>query len=56
MNADSLLTKAERKAIIERLVQHDKEMYKSFGPKELKSIRKLYSTWDDAKLMSVKFR
>lgn len=55
MNADNLLTASERKTIIERLVKHDKDVHKLTG-KELKKARKLYSKWDDAKLMSVKFK
>jgi hypothetical protein len=50
----TLLTKEERKALIERLVQYDRETH-GFRKDELKYIRKLYSKWDDAKLMSVRF-
>jgi len=50
----SLLTKEERKVLIERLVQYDRETH-GFTLKELKYIRKLYGMWDDAKLMAVKF-
>jgi hypothetical protein len=64
MNADSLLTKEERKAIIDKLVEHDaKEFFNiaigegsARAGKIKKNIRKLYNKWDDAKLMSVRFK
>jgi hypothetical protein len=49
-----LLTKEERKQIIERLIQYDRETH-GFRKDELKYIRKLYYKWNDAKLMSVRF-
>lgn len=51
----NLLTTAERKAIIERLLKEDKEMYKD-TKKELKKLRNIYSQWDDAKLLSIKLK
>lgn len=63
MTADTLLTPEERKAIIDKLVEHDAEMYFNIAIGEgageagkiRKMIRKLYNKWDDAKLMSVRF-
>jgi hypothetical protein len=60
----NLLTQAERKAIIDKLVESDMRLYFSYAigegveeeAKIKKNIRKLYNKWDDAKLMSVKFR
>lgn len=59
----NLLTKEERKAIIDKLVEHDAVLYFSIAigdnageaGKIKKNIRKLYNKWDDAKLMSVRF-
>ena len=57
-----LLTVAERKAIIDGLVDCDAKQYFSIAIGDSaveagqirKLIRKIYSTWDDAKLMSAK--
>jgi hypothetical protein len=64
MNADTLLTPAERKAIIDKLVERDAAEYFNIAigdgageaGKIRKNIRKLYNKMDDAKLMSVKFK
>lgn len=63
MTIDKLLTPAERKVIIDKLVEHDAKLYFSIAIGEgcgeagkiKKVIRKLYNTWDDAKLLSVRF-
>jgi len=63
MTSDKLLTPEERKAIIDKLVEHDAKLYFHFAigsdaleaGKIKKIIRKLYNKWDDAKLLSVRF-
>jgi len=63
MTPEKLLTKEERKAIIDKLVEYDAEMYFNIaigkGAGEAgrikKNIRRLYNKWDDAKLLSVRF-
>jgi hypothetical protein len=59
----NLLTKEERKALIEKLVDHDATEYFSivFDEKRptgkiAKSIRKVYNKMTDAQLMSFKFK
>ena len=54
MTVTNLLTKEERRVIIERLVNYDRELH-GFRKDELKYIRTLYGKWEDAKLLSVKF-
>ena len=64
MTADKLLTPEERKAIIDKLVEHDAAEFFNIAIGEgtgeagkiKKNIRKLYNKWDDAKLMSVRFK
>lgn len=63
MTTDKLLTPEERKVIIDKLVEHDSWIYFNYAigdgageaGKIKKNIRKLYNTWDDAKLLSVRF-
>lgn len=50
----NLLTREERKVLIERLVEAHRDKFDA-GVAEVKSVRKLYSSWDDAKLLSVRF-
>ena len=64
MTSDKLLTNEERKAIIDKFVEYDAAEYFNIAIGEgageagkiKKNIRKLYSKWDDAKLMSVRFK
>lgn len=63
MTSDNLLTKEEREAIIDKLVEYDAQLYFSIAIGEgageagqiKKNIRKIYNKWDDAKLLSVRF-
>jgi len=58
----NLLTEVERKAIIDKLVEVDTRQYFHIAIGEgageagqiRKNIRKLYNTWDDPKLLSVR--
>jgi hypothetical protein len=59
----NLLTKEERKALIEKLVTHDATMYFNIALGEqrptgkiAKFIRKVYNKMTDAQLMSFKFK
>ena len=59
----SLLTPVERKVIIDKMVDYDAQLYFSIAigndaveaGKIRKHLYKVYSKWDDAKLLSVKF-
>ena len=64
MTTNKLLTLEERKAIIDKLVEYDAKQFFDIAIGECtveageirKNIRRVYNKWDDAKLLSVRFK